>query len=233
MSFTLSIPHPFHLERTLKTHGWFQLPPFYWDDDTHSLNWAMRLQNEPVLINLKGEDETKAEYRVRVAGNFAKSSHKFIKEKCRHVFNLELDLSDYYKICKKDPILNKVPQRGIGRLMRAESLWEDLFKSICGTNVQWKQAVKMVHNIAVLGDAVPGTGYRIFPTPEQILNGGESFLKETGRVGYRSAYLMDLAERFAKGEPDARRVEQNAMPPDDKKSIFSDFKALVQQQRVM
>lgn len=226
MTFCISIPQPFNFENTLKTHGWFQLPPFYWDEATHSLKWAIRLNGEPVLINLKTENDTKTEHVVRIDGDVDATFHPDIEKKFRHILNLDLDLSGYYKTCTADPVLKKVPQRGIGRLMRAESLWEDLFKSICGTNVQWKQAVKMVHNIAVLGDKVPGTDYRLFPTPQQIRQAGEAFLKETGRVGYRSAYLIHAAERFDHGEPDAMRVEKNAMPADEKKKYFLGFQGI-------
>lgn len=226
MSFSIAIPQPFNFENTLKTHGWFQLPPFYWDEETRSLNWAVRLQIEPVLINVKTESDTQTEHVIRIAGDFENSCRPAIEKKIRHILNLDLDLSDYYKTCKADPILKKVPQRGIGRLMRAESLWEDVFKSICGTNVQWKQAVKMVHNIAVLGDEVPGTEYRLFPTPKQIVDSGEAFLRDTGRVGYRSSYLMDLAERFLKGEANAERVENNDMPAAEKKKYFLGFQGI-------
>lgn len=226
MNFILSIPQPFNLVATLKTHGWFQLPPFYWDSERHTLDWAMRLHDRISLISVTSAEETLKVSRIRFSGEFHEDSKEEIAKKFRYVFNLDLDLTDYYHLCTTDEILKKVPERGMGRLMRAESLWEDLFKSICGTNVQWKQAVKMIHNIATIGETLAQTNFHLFPTPHQILQAGESFLKETGRVGYRSGYLLDLAERFAAGEAQATLVEAGEMPADAMKKYFLGFKGI-------
>ena len=224
--FQISIPQPFNFEATIKTHGWFQLPPFYWDEKEKTLNWALRVQDNLSLVQIKTVQNTEKYSIVRIAGHFNKDSVAAIKNRFRHILNLDLDLSEYYTLCDRDPILHEVPRRGIGRLMRAESLWEDLFKSICGTNVQWKQAVKMIRSISRLGDLVPGSEYRLFPGPEAILAAGESFLKDVGRVGYRSSYLLDLAERFCVGEPKASLVENGELSSIDMKKYFLGFKGI-------
>ncbi|MBN1479607.1 hypothetical protein JXA70_04995 [candidate division KSB1 bacterium] len=226
MNFTLEIPKPFNFEGTLKSHGWFQLPPFYWDSEQHVLNWVMCLRDRISLVCIASADETDKTSRIRLSGEFEEDVKEEIEQKFRYVFNLDLDLADYYQLCANDESLVKVPERGIGRLMRAESLWEDLFKSICGTNVQWKQAVKMIHNIATIGDAVADTDFHRFPTAEQILSAGDPFLKETGRVGYRSPYLLDLAERFVAGEAKATHVEGGKLAAGEMKTYFLGFKGI-------
>ena len=226
MQFILKIPKPFNFPATLKTHGWFQLPPFYWQADAQTLNWVMRLNSQPSLVQLRSVDETKNTTLVEFSGDFDESAKSLIEKKFRHIMNLDLDLTEYYHICQKDKILCTVPERGMGRLMRAESLWEDVFKSICGTNVQWKQAVKMIHNIASIGETAPGTDYHVFPGPEHILDRGEMFLKETGRVGYRSSYLIDLAKRFVAGEPMAEQAEKGELSTEELKKYFLGFKGI-------
>ncbi|MBN1465916.1 hypothetical protein JXA02_09155, partial [candidate division KSB1 bacterium] len=226
MSFEMSIPQPFNFAATIQTHGWFQLPPFYWDADEQALLWAMQLNGKPSLVRIKTVAANRTFSLVRFDGGFKKSAAKLIERKFRYILNLDLDLSEFYRLCRRDPALRQAPRRGIGRLMRAESLWEDLFKSICGTNVQWRQAVNMIRAIAKLGTAVPGTDCFLFPTPLHILDAGESFLKDVGRVGYRSSYLLELAKRFVNGDATAQRAEQGELSLAEMKDYFLSFKGI-------
>ncbi len=204
MMFEYFVTKPFDLANTVKSHGWFQLVPFYWDNSTNTLNWALNTsQNGPVAISIQeqesGSEQTKLLFKTH---NNATADKDEIINQFHLVFNLDLNLSGFYKICSLHSTLKQLPQKGMGRLMRSPNVFQDVFKSICGTNVMWKQAVKMVNTIAELGDVVPGTSYRVFPTPQQILDASESYLKDTGRVGYRSAYLIELANRYMNENPE-------------------------------
>ena len=84
----------------------------------------------------------------------------------------------------------------------------------------------MVRNIALLGDVAPGTEFYIFPSPQQVLDAGEDFLKDNGRVGYRSSYLIDLAKRFAEGEPQAALAEAGEMSAVELKKYLLSFKGI-------
>ncbi len=225
MKFEMSIKKPFSFIAAIKTHGWFQLPPFYWNEDERELTWVTRLNGAVARVRIKQTAENASESRLRFDVD-SNGSQKIVEQRFRHIMNLDLDLSEFYRLCSNDPVLAQVPKLGIGRLMRAESLYEDVFKSICGTNVQWKQAVKMIHNIAQLGDKASGTDYHLFPNASQILDAGESFLREQGRVGYRSGYLIELAQRFVDGEPEAATVEKGDMPPKELKKYFLGFKGV-------
>ncbi len=225
MTFEMNIKKPFSFIAAIKTHGWFQLPPFYWREDDRELIWVTRLNGAVAAVRIRPLTESASACRLRFDVD-STAPRAAVEQRFRHIMNLGLDLTEFYHLCTTDPVLAQVPGRGIGRLMRAESLYEDVFKSICGTNIQWKQAVKMIHNIAQLGDTAPGDDYHLFPTASQIVDAGESFLKQKGRVGYRSGYLIDLAERFIKGEPDAAAVENGEMPADELKKYLLSFKGV-------
>ena len=200
MTIDMKIAKPFDLCAMLKSHGWFQLPPFYWDERTKLLRWATAIDDRPLLLTLSAEDAAD-EQRLFISGEFSPAAEELIRGRVRHILNLDLDLTDFYRRCASHPVLRHTSERGIGRLMRCETIYEDVFKSICGTNVQWRQAVKMISNIASIGHAVDGTDYRLFPTPPQIVAAGENYLKEVGRVGYRSRYLTALSERCLAADP--------------------------------
>ncbi len=226
--FVYNIPAPFDLEATLKTHGWFQLTPFYWDDKSKILNWAVKINDKPIWVTVQQGKAGNNSTQLQFAGHTENSApdEKEIINKFRHIFNLDLDLTEFYEISSQYPLLDQVKKRGMGRLMRAGSVYEDIFKSICGTNVQWKQAVKIINNIAQLGDPIPGTDFQIFPGPKVVVNAGEDFLKDVGRVGYRSSYLIELCQRFADGEPEALAVESGEKTGVELYKYFLGFKGI-------
>jgi len=232
MNFTLDITHtPFSLAATVKTHGWFQLAPFHWDNAAQTLHWAMQTDEQPPFVVTIREGEQLKPVGARLDLQISRSDaavHKVITDKVKHVFNLDLDLREFYRISEHYPILNRVQGKGMGRLMRTESVYEDVFKSICGTNVQWKQAVTMINNIARLGSPAPGTELRIFPGPQQVLQAGEQFLKDIGRVGYRSSYLIALCEHFTKPDPLQTPVENGELSYPELNKYFLGFKGIGQ-----
>ena len=223
-----TIPKPFNLVNSIKSHGWFQLIPYYWDEATQSLTWAMRTATGAAIAVSVSETGTKKdqvtlEFRLH---DSAMAEPKEIIQHFHYLMNLDLDLTGFYQLCATHPVISVVPKRGMGRMLRSASVFEDVFKSICGTNVQWRQAVKMINAIAGIGTMVPGTDLRIFPTPGQILEAGESFLKDVGRVGYRSSYLVDLCERALKPDKMGERIEKERAPYKELFDYFTGFKGI-------
>jgi 3-methyladenine DNA glycosylase/8-oxoguanine DNA glycosylase len=231
MNNTIDILQPFNFESVVKTHGWFQLVPFYWDNQGKALYWAVRLDHlNPTLIKITstGKSHKKVRITFESQNSLNRTKQSILLKKFSHIFNLDLDLHEFYEICSNDSFLKQVCQRGMGRLMRCESVYEDIFKSICGTNVQWKQAVRMINTIAQIGEPVPGTDYRIFPDAAKILKYGETFLKDVGRVGYRSGYLISLCERILKDEPVIHQIEKGEIKGKDLVHFFQSFKGIGQ-----
>lgn len=229
MNFSLDIHNPFSLAATVKTHGWFQLAPFRWDNGAQTLRWAMQPDEQPPFVVTIRECEQLKPVGARLVLQTERSGahiQKTITDKIHHIFNLDLDLAEFYLVCKRYPALNQVQNKGMGRLMRTESVYEDVFKSICGTNVQWKQAVTMINNIARLGSPVAGTDMRTFPGPQQVLQAGEQFLKDTGRVGYRSNSLIALCEHFTKPDPLQVPVEKGELSYPELCKYFLGFKGI-------
>ncbi|RPH92205.1 MAG: hypothetical protein EHM72_17710 [Calditrichaeota bacterium] len=224
MKMIMKIAKPFDFEATLKTHGWFQLPPFYWDDGDKKLFWAIKPDNRPpILVSVQSIENSTAEQTLEIFSTDNSLSPEYMQHKLRYVLNLDLDLNAFYALCAGHPLLKHVLDRGIGRIMRAESLYEDIFKSICGTNVQWNQAVKMIRNISTLGESVGNSHYRVFPSPVQIINAGDSFLKEVGRVGYRSRYLLAAAQFFLNHDPRVKQAEQGLLSFQELRDFFTGF----------
>ncbi|MBD3386767.1 hypothetical protein GF407_17825, partial [candidate division KSB1 bacterium] len=122
LQIALEIPSPFNFQAVLYSHGWFQLVPFYWHTPSGTLFWATRLPNQtPVVLQVRSEEKTREKTILYLNADTDITPHKdhFIG-KCRHIFNLDLDLNPFYRICRKDPVLYSVISSGRGRLMRSE-----------------------------------------------------------------------------------------------------------------
>ncbi len=216
----VAIKVPFHLEAVVKSHGWFQLPPFYWHETEQRLRWVTRVGEALKLICV----EQPRKGLVQLSGDrLSARQWPLVQHRFCHVFNLELDLSSFYRVCRRDPALRQVRRHGMGRLMRCETVYEDVFKSICSTNVQWNQAVKMVHAVANLGPAIAGTAYHQFPDAGTVRQAGEAYLLQHARVGYRSRYLLALCDRILAGDREVERVQSGQLQGPELINFFSGF----------
>ncbi|HEX2508403.1 MAG TPA: hypothetical protein VHK23_08775, partial [Miltoncostaeaceae bacterium] len=82
---------------------------------------------------------------------------------------------------------------GGGRVLAGPTLYEDVVKSICGTNTTWRQAVVTINRIAALGrDGA-------FPGPAGLLRAGDDWLRAEARVGYRAASIVAAARAAIDG----------------------------------
>jgi N-glycosylase/DNA lyase len=129
----------------------------------------------------------------------------------RHILRMDEDLSDFYALAAQDPDLVWVTH-GAGRLMRSQTVYEDVVKTICTTNTAWSGTVRMVSAIVEhLGE--PATGAppdspfgRAFPSPAAMAAAPESFYRDVARSGYRDVYLHSLAQSVASGEIDLEEL---------------------------
>ena len=88
---------------------------------------------------------------------------------------------------------------------------ENVIKAICGTNVNWGQAVKMINRIGQLGPTIPNfANLNAWPTPRQILRAGKTYLTERCRVGYRADSILAFCENVRDGSIDPESLIEEA-----------------------
>jgi 3-methyladenine DNA glycosylase/8-oxoguanine DNA glycosylase len=194
---------PVDLWRTIVSHGVADLPPNRIDEDARTLETTVavprgRPQTALVEIGPPGRGLLTARSRSAVAP-------------VAHILRLDEDLSEFYELVRDDPDLSWVPS-GAGRLMRSQTVFEDVVKTICTTNCAWSATVRMVNAIVehlgepAAGAPAEGPFGRAFPTPPAMAAAPESFYRDVARTGYRGAYLRSLAESVASGEIDLEEL---------------------------
>ena len=192
ISYTLPLPvGPFSLRRTVLSHGVWQIPPFAWDGERFSA--AFRFEARPWRLDLTQQDGSlEVELRSSVRREPA-SVREAASGMLRRVLQLDWDPRPFHELCRRHEALSWVPEAGAGRLIRCQSLFDDVVVGICGTNIQWTQAVRCVHRLSELAPEAAG-GLRCFPTSAEIRAAGEAHLREHARVGYRAISLIGLCD---------------------------------------
>jgi 3-methyladenine DNA glycosylase/8-oxoguanine DNA glycosylase len=234
-SVRIPVKKPFGLFPTVICHGWYQTRPFRWDHTRRVLQRAERLQDKRIMLvemtQAPSSEKNHADVVVTVAGEGAGDPGVAAEmgRRARIILHLDEDLRGFYALCGRRPELAAARRAGAGRLMRAPALWEDVVKTILGTNVLWKQAVTMINRLAELGDPCPADPtLRAWPTPGQITRAGERFLRDKVRAGYRSPYIIELAQKQKVGAIDLDAVEAQAarMEADQLFRTLTDLKGI-------
>ena len=213
----LCVRKPFSLFSTVVSHGWYQTLPYRWVEDDAALLRAEALRDGRVMLvrieEAKSPRRGHIDLVVTVTGEAAKDPGiaAEMARRVRVMLHADEDLRGFYALCRTVPDLHEALKQGAGRCMRAPTLWEDVIKTILGTNVTWRQAVSMINRLAQLGDPSPADPtLRAWPTPGQVVRAKEKFLRDTVRAGYRSPYIMELAVAQKSGALDLDAIDAAA-----------------------
>ncbi len=200
---------PVDIRRTLDSHGFSELAPARLDRDTHELTTTVRLPaGKPRRIHLTpGDDPGAVEIDVLGPAPSAATTAS-VQRAALHILRMDQDLSAFYAQVGGDPDLSWAAA-GAGRMLRSQTVFEDVVKTVCTTNCSWGLTVKMVNALAAhLGEPVAGAAIatdpltNAFPAPQAMASRPESFYRDTVKAGYRAPYFRQIAEMVAGEEID-------------------------------
>jgi N-glycosylase/DNA lyase len=213
---------PVDFRRTVSSHGVGGLPPTLVAADARSLETTLRLDAAGVR-SIRIVEARRGVAAINILGPRASADEaRATVSAVAHVLRLDEDLSPFYERAAADADLTWAT-RGAGRLLRGQTVFEDVVKTICTTNCAWSGTVRMVSALVeALGEPAPGAPKagpygRAFPTPDSMAQADESFYRDTVRAGYRGPYLRSLAHAVASGALDLEELghASPAQLPDD------------------
>jgi 3-methyladenine DNA glycosylase/8-oxoguanine DNA glycosylase len=211
MKFTLPARKPFNFLSVVRSHGWYQLAPFHFDEDTNTLYYVLQLANGRVIeLKLReGVDGVNVE-----SLKLDRAERKEVADKVTWMFGLDLDFARFYRAARGEPKLIGAKKRSLGRVLRSPTIFEDVIKTILTTNTLWTATKNMTRKLVnQFGAPLEGsTEKRAFPSPASIAASSPDFLKEAIRVGYRAPALYQLAVRVASGQLDLESFKTSPMP---------------------
>jgi 3-methyladenine DNA glycosylase/8-oxoguanine DNA glycosylase len=219
MKFSLSARPPFNFLSAVNSHGWRQLAPFSYEEDSHTLCYVSRLSNGRV-VELQLRDGTEAV--IVETEKLDKTERKQVADAVSWMLGLDMDFSRFYAASRGEPKLKRAKKLALGRVLRSPTLFEDVIKTILTTNTLWTATKNMTLKLVnELGEpiALSGAGGEVeapikksFPTPEAIAASSPEFLKEKIRVGYRAGAIHQLAVRVASGTFDLESLKTSDLP---------------------
>ena len=221
-------PAPFQFARNATFHGWVVLPPNNWNTQRQSVGRVERLSSGTVVtldIAGKGSGEDPVisiavRWAMTGAGDppgperLSSQQRVEIRAAVRRMFRLDEDFSEFYALCNKRGSRWRKPATGLGRMLRSPTVFEDVVKTICTTNIQWSGTKRMLQElVGEFGKPFPGDATtRAFPSPHAIASVSEKSFTERVRMGYRGPYIHRLAGQVASGELDLERLLDPAIP---------------------
>lgn len=136
-------------------------------------------------------------------GSTSNADRTFTRNRVKWMFRSGEDLTEFWRLCRTDPILRLCAQSRAGVLLRSATIFEDVAKTLCTTNCHWRNTKRMV---AMLCTALgkpwrdPSSGARVytFPTVEAVAGAAPATLSRSG-LGYRSSYLREFAASVLDG----------------------------------
>ena len=208
MTLRLRARGPFRLGAVVRSHGWFQTPPFAWDEAAGALGRVEVLAGGPAAVRVTPAPDGA---EVVAGRRLSPEETDELRRRSARMLQLDADLDGFEEALAFDPALaaDLKAYEG-GRILAGTSLYEDVVKAVCATNTTWTQAVAAMGRLAALDATGSGAGGPLV-NPEAMLALGEERLRAEGRVGYRAPFLLGVARAGAGGELAALEAEAPAL----------------------
>jgi N-glycosylase/DNA lyase len=211
---------PVDLRRTVDSHGLTSLPPFKLDAEASTIEATLRLpRSKPRVVRVSPGRRGFA--AVTVLGPAAGAETiASVTRATEHVLRLDEDLSPFYEKAATDPKLAWAAE-GAGRMLRSQTVFEDVARTICTTNCTWSATTRMVTALVEhLGEAAagsrPGRPLGIaFPTAAAMAEASDAFYRDVARAGYRGSYLRKLAADVSDGSLDLEALLDPELPDEE------------------
>jgi 3-methyladenine DNA glycosylase/8-oxoguanine DNA glycosylase len=220
---TVAAPADFNFWRTVLSHGWSSLPPFYLELDSRRLLRVLSTSCQTVLMEME-EVDGQSGILIRSHGTMTQDELDDVQSQFEFMFRLHEPLQPFFTAIRKskgDEDFAWIPQVKAGRLLRGPNPFEDVVKMLCTTNCTWSATQRMIENLVCKLGKSFSQGYADFPSPAQLASVTETFLIEEIRSGYRSAYILQFAENVASGRLNLSLWEQL-----DSKTLYQELTAI-------
>ncbi len=208
MIVRIPLPPDFHFDAVVRSHGWYDLPPFEYDRAGRALSTRV----------ISGGGAVQVEFRVAGGTLETRSAgldRPALAAVTRRVFSFDVAVDGFAAGLSGTPHLARAFARAGGRMLRAPTPFEDAVKMLLTTNCTWAATKGMV--IRLIAEA--GTD-GAFPSAEAVARLGAARLKSRVRCGYRAAALARLARRVAAGRLDPASWERRDLAVEEARAAI-------------
>lgn len=189
------------LDLVARSHGWYDLPPFAWDEERRRLSFVFLHRGAPATVKLAARNGG-----VVVSSSAPAPAARAVVTR---VLDLGADLAPFHALCAARRVegFGWMADRRAGRILRSPTLFEDSVKVLCTTNCSWALTRAMTGRMV---EAFGRGG--AFPDAPFLASLPERRLRDELRLGYRAPYLAAFAARVASDVLDLSGWEDRALP---------------------
>ena len=184
----------FDFHKLVLAHGWAFLAPFEWNDEVGRLARPLRLLDgrnvRAAVLVTSNNGHSVVSVWVRAEHVLSAEDRNAVRGQIRRMLRLDEDFSEFHRLCADDRELRFVAKLRCGGLLRAPSAFEDMVKTVCTTNCDWRNTKKMTEYLCAMAGGA-------FPAPEDLLPCSPQRLAKLAPVGYRAGTIIELARRSA------------------------------------
>ncbi len=214
-TLTIQPPPNFNFWRAAYSHGWCDLLPFSYNPDLRQISRVLTLNDGTIVSTLWREEGSKIKVKVDSLLPLMASQKKSVIAQVKTCLRLDEDFVEFHSAAGKHRHYKWIVTSSSGRMLRSPTVFEDVVKMICTTNCTWALTKIVVTNLVThLGEGMSETLHS-FPAPATIAGSSEKYIRKEIKAGYRSPYLIELAERVAANELDLESWRSSDLPTDE------------------
>lgn len=161
----------------------------------------LRIENELILFSVRGDDGTLCIDVLNA--KVSVPQRNFLKNYIQEWFDLETDLSPFYKLARKDELLWPLVKRFHGyRIMGQPDLFESLVWAVLGQQINLQFAYTLKQRfVENFGESLTWNekSYWLFPTAERVARLTDDDLLPLQFSRQKSKYVVLIAQAFADG----------------------------------
>jgi len=184
----------FDFRSLVLSHGWFSLPPWRWSSKSNTLSRPFRTPANGTIdarISVRrSHNKTIVLFRPHDNCRVTLESRQSLRNQIRRILCLDIDYSEFQNSCSDDSLLRFVYENKCGGMLRCPTAFEDLLKTVCTTNCNWRNTKTMCQSLCAINDGD-------FPTPDILLQYSPSSLSQKVPLGYRTATVLQAARIFS------------------------------------
>ena len=212
MQFSIHAPPDFSFQETVNAHGWRRLLPFLWDEAAQTLERVEELTEWQCCP----ASECAAKATACALTRRATARKRTSSPRVRRMLQLDLPLSALPRLLPHTPGTGHIVECRQGRMLRCPTLYEDAVKVIATSNTTWAQTIAMTARLVEhFGAPLPSDPQRrAFPTPQRIAAVPFDEFAAKARMGYRNAYVHQIATDIAKASIDLEAWQDESLDGD-------------------
>lgn len=185
---------PFDFEHLIMSHGWAFLAPFEWDEKRRVLRRRFIADGQSVDVEFSYKRRgSHAEIYCISLSRLSAPARTALRAAVRRMFWLDSDFSDLWGMCRGHDDLGYVSRRRCGGMLRSPTVFEDIIKTVCTTNCDWRNTKRMCAGLCSLHDGA-------FPNAATILQISTASLRSRTSMGYRARTVRTVASQFVEGK---------------------------------